>query len=52
MTTIDLYPHQIPPLVPKPDEKQLEPAPLLAGARFLGDPTAPLDIADWPEELR
>jgi hypothetical protein len=29
-----------------------EPDPALAGARFLGDPTAPLDIADWPEELR
>jgi len=29
-----------------------EPDPLLAGARFLGDPTAPFDIADWPEALR
>ena len=29
-----------------------EPDPALAGARFLGDPTVPLDIADWPEELR
>ena len=52
MTTIDLDPHQIPPLVSKPDEKQIEPDPSLAGAHFLGDSTAPLDIADWPELLR
>lgn len=24
----------------------------LAGARFLGDPCAPLDESDWPEALR
>ena len=52
MTTIDLDPHQIPPLVPKPDEKQLEPDPSLAEACFLGDPTAPLHVEDWPEEMR
>ena len=29
-----------------------EPDPALAGARFLEDPTATPDIADWPEKLR
>lgn len=28
------------------------PAPELAGARFLGDPCAPLDESDWPGALR
>jgi antitoxin (DNA-binding transcriptional repressor) of toxin-antitoxin stability system len=42
----DLVPHA--PVA----SNHFEPDPSLAGARFLGDPTAPLDIADWPEELR
>lgn len=29
-----------------------EPTAELAGARFLGDPCAPLDESDWPETLR
>ena len=32
--------------------KTLDPDPLFAGARFLGDPTAPLEAGDWPENLR
>lgn len=52
MTTIDLDPHQIPPLMPKADESHGAAHPALAGACFLGDPTAPLDIEDWPEEMR
>ena len=30
----------------------LEPHPDLLGARFLGDPTAPVAVEDWPEALR
>lgn len=52
MTIFDFDLHQIPPLVPKHDERQGEPDPSLSGARFLGDSAAPLDIADWPEALR
>lgn len=32
--------------------KKLDPDPLFAGARFLGDPAAPLEAGDWPENLR
>ena len=52
MTTIDLEPHQIPPLEQMPDERLGAPDSSLAGSRFLGDPTAPLHIEDWPEEMR
>lgn len=52
MTTIDSYPHQIPPLEQKPDESHGAAHPALAGACFLGDPKAPLDIEDWSEEMR
>ena len=30
----------------------LDPDPMLAGARFLGDPVAPLSTEDWPEDLK
>lgn len=52
MTTIDSVPHQIPPLEQKSDESHGAPDPSFAGARFLGNPTAPLDIEDWLEEMR
>jgi prevent-host-death family protein len=42
----DLVPHT-PDLI-----KTLDPDPLLAGARFLGDPVAPLDPEDWPEDFQ
>ncbi len=42
----DLVPHASIP------SKTLDPDPLFAGARFLGDPTAPLEAGDWPENLR
>ena len=42
----DLVPHASIPL------KKLDPDPLLAGARFLGDSAAPLEAGDWPENLR
>jgi len=32
--------------------KNLDPDPILAGARFLGSPVAPLDQEDWPEDFR
>ena len=32
--------------------KKLAPDTLFAGARFLGDPAAPLEAGDWPENLR
>ena len=32
--------------------KNLDPDPLLVGARFLGDPATPLEAGDWPEHLR
>ena len=34
-----------------PDDP-LKQDPLLRGARFLGDPCAPVDPEDWPEDLR
>jgi hypothetical protein len=30
----------------------LEPDPELRGARYVEDPTAPLQPEEWPEELR
>lgn len=42
----DLVPHASIP------SKSLDPDPMLVGARFLGDPTAPLEAGDWPENLR
>jgi prevent-host-death family protein len=42
----DLVPHASIP------SKKLDPDPLFAGARFLGDPTAPLEAGDWPENLQ
>jgi antitoxin (DNA-binding transcriptional repressor) of toxin-antitoxin stability system len=42
----DLVPHASIP------SKKLDPDPLFAGARFVGDPTAPLEAGDWPENLR
>ena len=42
----DLVPHASIP------SKKLDPDPLFAGARFLGDPAAPLEAGDWPENLR
>ncbi len=42
----DLVPHR------QGSANTLEPSPLLAGARFIGDPVAPLDSGDWPEELK
>jgi antitoxin (DNA-binding transcriptional repressor) of toxin-antitoxin stability system len=30
----------------------LDPDPSLAGALFLGEPAAPLEPGDWPEDLR
>jgi prevent-host-death family protein len=42
----DLVPHS-------PDSiKTLDPNPMLAGACFLGDPTAPLDPEDWPKDFQ
>jgi prevent-host-death family protein len=42
----DLVPH-----VPAA-ARTLDPDPSLAGARFLGEPAAPLEPGDWPEDLR
>jgi antitoxin (DNA-binding transcriptional repressor) of toxin-antitoxin stability system len=42
----DLVPHASIP------SKSLDPDPMLVGARFLGDSTAPLEAGDWPENLR
>jgi prevent-host-death family protein len=42
----DLIPHM-------PESIQtLDPDPLLAGARFLGNPMASLSPEDWPEDLK
>ena len=30
----------------------LDPDPLLVGARFLGNPSSPVEVGDWPEHLR
>lgn len=46
MPVADLVPH-----VPRAS-KSLDPDPSLAGARFLGNPSAPLEPGDWPENLR
>ena len=42
----DLVPHASIP------SKKLDPDPLFAGARFVGDPAAALEAGDWPENLR
>ena len=42
----DLVPHH------KGRDITLEPDPALRGARYVGDPTAPLGADEWPEELR
>jgi antitoxin (DNA-binding transcriptional repressor) of toxin-antitoxin stability system len=42
----DIVPHQTETI------STLEPAPELLGATFLIDPTAALDLEDWPEEMR
>ncbi len=42
----DLVPHASIP------SKKLDPDPLFAGARFLGDTAPPLEAGDWPENLR
>lgn len=42
----DLVPHRVAARNP------LKPDPALGGAAYKGDPTAPLDPADWPELLR
>ena len=39
-------------IVPHRKESTLEPDPELRGARYVGDPTAPLGVKDWPEDLR
>ncbi len=41
----DIVPH-------KPSGAVVQPDPELAGARYLSDPSAPLDSSDWPEALR
>lgn len=41
---------EIVPLRSKADPLSVD--PVLRGARFIGNPTAPLDKADWPEALR
>ncbi len=41
----DLVPHRT-------AKDPLKPDPALRGAVYKGDPTAPLDAADWPETLR
>jgi prevent-host-death family protein len=42
----DLVPHA------SISSNNLDPNPLLAGARFLGDPAAPLGGEEWNEDLR
>ncbi len=42
----DLVPHR------KGQDTTLEPDPDLRGARYAGDPTAPLGTEEWPEALR
>ena len=42
---VDIVPHREP-------HDPLEPAPHLQGARFLGDPCAPVAAEDWPESAR
>lgn len=39
-------------IVPHRSPITLEPDPGLRGARYVGDPTAPLDAQEWPEEWR
>ena len=42
----DIVPHD------KRSDTTVEPDPELRGARYVGDPTAPLGVKDWPEDLR
>jgi len=42
----DLTPHR------NPEHSPLKTDPAMTGARFIGDPCAPLSPADWPEEQR
>lgn len=42
---VDIVPH-------RDDRDPLEQAPQLKGARFLGDPCAPVSVNDWPEAAR
>ena len=42
---VDLVPH-------RESHNPLEQSPHLGGARFLGDPCAPVWVEDWPEAAR
>jgi prevent-host-death family protein len=42
---VDIVPH-------RSKEDPLQQAPELKGARFLGDPCAPVSAEDWPESAR
>jgi len=42
---VDVIPHREPGI-------QLTPDQALAGAKYIGDPCAPLPESDWPESLR
>jgi prevent-host-death family protein len=42
---VDIVPH-------RGGDDPLEQAPQLQGARFLGDPCAPVLVEDWPESAR
>jgi len=42
---VDIVPH-------RGSDDPLEQAPQLKGARFLGDPCAPVPVEDWPESAR
>ena len=39
-------------IIPQKKKEPLEMDPVLEGAFFVGDPTAPVPDLDWPEELR
>jgi antitoxin (DNA-binding transcriptional repressor) of toxin-antitoxin stability system len=39
-------------IVPQNKKDPLETDPELEGAFFIGDPAAPLEDSDWPDELR
>jgi len=42
---VDIVPHEV-------KKSTLKPHPALKGARYDGDPCAPVSDADWPKELR
>ena len=46
MPVADLVPHT------SISSKSLDPDPKLVDACFLADPAAPLEVGDWPENLR